>query len=195
MSTTDPAPTTDLAVATFRILRGAFFDAARAPIIFALPDKGITQDDPFDTRVMELLRAGIPPLIPHTLAVKTSPPKKPGKKATKGTNTTPDVVVYHEKFCQGIESGILKQGLTRILGVEVKKIERTEGGAVARASGMDYNTTPPCGVVRIYDAASRPLDIRAFYLFVCLESPEAGKYKVTGLCLCDGNALNPDFDY
>jgi hypothetical protein len=97
--------------------------------------------------------------------------------------------------CQGIKPPIVLQDLSRIVGLEVKKLERTSGGSVARASGMDYNTTPPCGIIRIYDAASAKLDIRGFYLFVCLESPAAGQFRVTALCLCDGNALNQDFDY
>jgi hypothetical protein len=94
-----------------------------------------------------------------------------------------------------VERAVLKQDLSRILGLEVKKIERTAKGTVGRASGMDYNTTPPCGTVRIYDPRSNPVDVRAFYLFVCLESPKPGKYNVTAMCLCDGNALNQDFDY
>jgi len=58
---------------------------------------------------------------------------------------------------------------------------------------MDYNTTPPCGTVRVYDAQDEPLDIRGFYLFVGQE--EAANDKViSALALCDGNILNEDFD-
>jgi hypothetical protein len=59
---------------------------------------------------------------------------------------------------------------------------------------LDYNTTPPCGTVRVYDAANQAVDIRGFYLFVCLEEAGSGRYRMTALCLCDGNALNKDFD-
>jgi hypothetical protein len=81
--------------------------------------------------------------------------------------------------------------------LEVKKLERAEGGTVARASGMDYNTTPPCGTVRVYDGAGQPLDIRGFYLFVCQEKVpgERRQYRLSALVLCDGNLLNSDFDY
>jgi hypothetical protein len=59
---------------------------------------------------------------------------------------------------------------------------------------MDYNTTPPCGTVQVYDAEGGPLDIRGFYLFVCLEPAGDGRNKLTALCVCDGNVLNRDFD-
>jgi hypothetical protein len=62
---------------------------------------------------------------------------------------------------------------------------------------VDYNTTPPCGTVRVYDADDRPLDVRGFYLFVCQEGCEGkrGFYRLSALALCDGNLLNADFDY
>ena len=53
--------------------------------------------------------------------------------------------------------------IDQIVGIEVKKIERTERGAVARATGLDFNTTPPYGMIRVYDRALKPLDIRGFY--------------------------------
>jgi hypothetical protein len=80
------------------------------------------------------------------------------------------------------------------MAIEVKKVERTKKGAVARATGMDCNSTPPSGLVRVYDAGHHPLDIRGFYLFVCLERIADGRSKLTALCLCDGYALNRDFD-
>jgi hypothetical protein len=92
---------------------------------------------------------------------------------------------------------VLAADLRRIMAVEVKKLERTSSGGVARASGMDYNTTPPCGKVRIYDAEGDPLDVRGFYLFVCQEPVSNRKryYRLSAMVLCDGNLLNPDFDY
>lgn len=79
----------------------------------------------------------------------------------------------------------------------MKKLERTRSGAIARPSGMDYNTTPPCGTVRVYDSNGAALDIRGFYLFVCQEAVRnrPGGYQLTALVLCDGNLLNEDFDY
>ncbi|HSH81898.1 MAG TPA: hypothetical protein VLA19_25510 [Herpetosiphonaceae bacterium] len=60
---------------------------------------------------------------------------------------------------------------------------------------MDYNTTPPCGTLRVYDANNTALDIPGFYLFVCQEDVQDGKKQLTALVLCDGNALNADFDF
>jgi hypothetical protein len=59
---------------------------------------------------------------------------------------------------------------------------------------MDYNTTPPCGTVRVYDADDSPLDIRGFYLFVIQENVSDRRYFISALALCDGNILNEDFD-
>jgi hypothetical protein len=59
---------------------------------------------------------------------------------------------------------------------------------------MDYNTTPPCGTVRVYDADDLPLDIRGFYLFVIQENVSDKKYLISASALCDGNILNEDFD-
>ncbi len=62
---------------------------------------------------------------------------------------------------------------------------------------MDYNTTPPCGMIRAYAKDNRPLDVRGFYLFVCLgpDANRTGGYRLSGLALCDGNLLNEDFSY
>jgi hypothetical protein len=90
---------------------------------------------------------------------------------------------------------VLKSDTTRIVAIEVKKLERMKG-KIARASGMDYNSTPPCGTVRIYDSHDRPLDVRGFYLFVAQEKlPKGNKTILSALALCDGDALNDDFDY
>ena len=78
--------------------------------------------------------------------------------------------------------------------MEVKKLERTQTGKIARTTGLDYNTTPPCGTVRIYAADDSPLDIRGFYLFVAQEAVADNQYVITALALCDGNILNEDFD-
>jgi hypothetical protein len=62
---------------------------------------------------------------------------------------------------------------------------------------MDYNTTPPCGTVRVYDADGAPLDVRGFYVFVGQEAVEGEprRYRLSALALCDGNLLNADFAY
>jgi hypothetical protein len=107
------------------------------------------------------------------------------------------MVLFRPEQCQGVGREVLAGDLSRIVGLEVKKLERTAQGAVARASGLDYNTTPPCGRIRVYDAGGAPLDIRGFYLFVCREAARARSpdYVLTALALVDGQLLNADFDF
>ncbi len=171
----------DLPTIAFRQLRRQFFDDAGNPIPFVLRDKRNTQDDPLD----EFLATDV---LAHLNAIACA-------KAS-GPLITPDMVLYRPDRCAGADLPELTNDMDRIVGVEVKKLERTVQGGVARASGLDYNTTPPCGRVRVYDAAGRAVDIRGFYLFVCLEQAPAGAegVVVTALCLVDGNALNEDFD-
>jgi hypothetical protein len=178
-----PPRTTDLIPAIFRVLREAFFTPGAVPIAFALRDKRNTQDDPLDERIHEVLAHD------EDLCRDTHCSKAPGPLIS------PDVVVLRPELCEGTLRSALRADLSRIVGVEVKKLER-HGGTVARASGLDYNTTPPCGTVRVYDRTSQPLDIRGFYLFVCQE-PSAGRpghFTLTAMVLCDGDLLNADFD-
>ena len=86
-------------------------------------------------------------------------------------------------------SQALRSGAT-----EVKKLQRSSSGGIARPSGLDFNTTPPCGTVRIYDASNNPLEVRGFYLFVCMETGGDGEYVLSALAFCDGNILNEDFE-
>lgn len=173
----------DLVAETFMVLRHAFFGGGAEPQIFELRDKRNTQDDPFDEYVHQLLNES---LSEGTVCLKAP-----------GPLTTPDLVVMRRALCEGTDRNVLAADITRIVAIEVKKLERTRGGAIARSSGMDYNTTPPCGIVRVYDLHDRPLDIRGFYLFVCQEAVEGfpGRYRLSALALCDGNLLNEDFAY
>ena len=170
----------DLPACTFLILRDHFFDSDGKPKPFKLRDKLHTQDDPLDEYLHNLLASK-----PDYECIKASP------------LVSPDLVLYHK---QSLSDDNLKEGafedLTKILALEVKKLNRTSSGSVARRSGLDYNTTPPCGKVRVYTQGGKSLDIRAFYLFICQErEPEKrGSYKLTALTLCDGNAINMDFD-
>ena len=113
-----------------------------------------------------------------------------------GPLINPDLVLLRPDRCNSVPRAALRDDLTRIVGMEVKKLERTKSGSVARRSGLDYNTTPPCGTIRVYDANDNPLDIRGFYLFVCQEQEPGAEntYKLSALALCDGNVLNEDFD-
>ncbi len=175
-------PSADFAVHTFLILRRAFFDAGARPKPYRLRDKRNTQDDPFDEYVHNLLSRELPSDVTCLRA--------------PGPLITPDLVVLRRDACKGVHRSVLASDTSRIMALEVKKLERAQGGGVARASGMDYNTTPPCGTVRVYDAGGQPLDIRGFYLFVCQEpvAGEAGHFHLTALVLCDGNLLNADFE-
>lgn len=82
-------------------------------------------------------------------------------------------------------------GSSMLLGLEAKKFNR-KNGRVPRASGCDYNSTPPCGKIIVY-RKNNPVVIRCFYLFACLES-DGNKDYVRTLCLCDGNIINEDFE-
>jgi hypothetical protein len=112
-----------------------------------------------------------------------------------GPLITPDLVLFRPENCLNVTKGDLRSDFNKILAMEVKKLERTSQGGVARASGLDYNTTPPCGIVRVYDSIGNILDIRSFYLFVCLEADtnDSSKVILSALALVDGNLLNTDF--
>ena len=169
-----------IAVEAFRSLRRAFFGQDGSPLSFELPPKGNSQDDPLDRFLAREVRT----LIPE-LTVLEAP----------GPLTTPDLVAYRPSSLGNNQGGAEILDSSTIVGIEVKKLERTRGGTVARSSGLDYNTTPPCGKVRVYDAAHQPVDIRGFYLFVCLEDGDGeGTSKLTSLVLADGDLLNADFE-
>lgn len=169
-----------IAVEVFRSLRRALFSHDGSPLSFELPPKGNSQDDPLD----RFLARDVLTLIPGLTVVEAP-----------GPLTTPDLVAYRPSRLHGTQGEAEIPDSSTIAGIEVKKLERTSGGTVARPSGLDYNTTPPCGRVRVYDAAQQPVDIRGFYLFVCLEDGNGeGTSKVTSLALVDGDLLNADFN-
>lgn len=172
---------TDLTAATFIALRNAFFQDGPTPRAFQLRDKKNTQDDPLDEHIQQVLSES---LDRHIYCFKAP-----------GPLITPDLVVLRPELCEQSTIAALRGDPTRIVGIEVKKLQRQKGGTVARASGMDYNTTPPCGTVRVYDRFTRALDIKGFYLFVCQEATEEpGAYQLSAMVLCDGDLLNADFD-
>jgi len=174
---------TDLTVETFLLLRNRFFDAKGNSMSFPLRDKRNTQDDPLDEYISEILKRDLPN---NASCIKA-----------QGPLITPDLVVLRSEICKGSTPQQLRDDLSRIIAVEVKKLERTKSEKIARESGLDYNTTPPCGTVRIYDSANRPLNIRCFYLFICQEPDlqRKGYFRLTALVLCDGNVLNQDFNF
>jgi len=168
----------DIVVDAFLRLRAAFFDAAGNPVPFSLRPKRNTQDDPFD----ELLGGSILTTVPGVECLRAP-----------GALTTPDIVLFRPARCRGSRAGDLANDLDRIVAIEVKKLERSASGHVARATGLDYNTTPPCGSILVYDRADNPVAIRGFYLFVCMEERN-GRYVLSALALADGNLLNADFE-
>lgn len=172
----------DLSVEVFLALREHFFDDGAAPEPYTLRDKRNTQDDPLDEFICQVLQAALP---------------SGAKVAASGPLVTPDLVIHRPAICSQTSRADLRASPERIPALEVKKLERGASGDVARASGLDYNTTPPCGTVRVYDLDGDDLDIKGCYLFVCQEpAADAPRtYRLTALVLCDGDLLNEDFDY
>lgn len=173
-------PISDLVIESFLILRDTFFDERGEPIPFDLREKRNTQDDPLDVYIANVLVQSLKDAV--------------CQKAS-GPLISPDLTIYRPDLCNGVPREVLRVDTSRIVTIEVKKLERTKG-RIARASGLDYNTTPPCGTVRIYDADGKPLDIRGFYLFLAQEKlADQNKYILSALVLCDGNILNDDFNF
>ena len=167
---------TDLPTIAFLRLLQRFFDEDGHPVPFRLRDKRNTQDDPFDEFLAEDVLSDL-----EDISCIRAP----------GPLITPDMVLHRSRG--KIDCA---DDPRQMAGIEVKKLERTAQGGVARASGLDFNTTPPCGRIRVYDAAAAPLDIRGFYLFVCLEPlPRiSDRVVLSAFALVDGNVLNEDFD-
>lgn len=174
---------TDLSVEVFLSLTHHFFLRDGTPRHFRLREKHNTQDDPLDEHICGILDND----LRSDITVAGAP----------GPLVTPDMVVHRPVLCNSTPKDRLRSDSTAIIGLEVKKLQRGSSGKIARPSGMDYNTTPPCGTMRIYDRRREALDVRGFYLFVCQEevSGKDSTYQVTALVLCDGNMLNEDFAY
>lgn len=167
----------DLAVEAYLALREIFFDNGLEPKKFKLRPKSETQDDPFDEYVHSELSA----YLQNISCYKADGPLK-----------SPDLVICRDTICQ---STSFSAGDPRaILAIEVKKLD-VKGNGIGRSTGLDYNSTPPCGTVRIYDRNGEVVDVRCYYLFVGLRTldADAGLYEVKYLALCDGNVLNEDF--
>ena len=169
---------TDLAVEVYLSLREIFFDDELNPKTFLLRPKKNTQDDPFDEYVhQELTRR-----IQTCSCYKSDGPLK-----------SPDLVICRDDICQS--SSFDTKDSRAILAIEVKKLNVGDNG-IGRTTGLDYNSTPPCGIVRIYDGDGKTIDIRCYYLFVGLGDVDASQNEceVRYLALCDGDVLNEDFD-
>lgn len=172
----------DLTVLAFKALRAAFFSQDGTPIDFELPDKLNTQDDPFDVKVFDTLCGAMPDDVTCARA--------------PGPLISPDMALLRPARCARTSKEDLRRDSEAAVAIEVKKLERSANGVIARGSGLDYNSTPPCGTVRAYDSTGQAVALRGFYLFVCLErNQQSGRYRVTALVLSDGDVLNADFKY
>lgn len=175
------AEASDLSVEAFVRIRDLFFERQGAPRPFQLRDKQVTQDDPLDEMIAAHLAGTLDP--------------SSGMAASKATGPliTPDIALYRPGLCDKASATEIRTDLRRAVGIEVKKLKPAMGGFMARTSGMDYNSTPPCGTARVYTMYDQPVDIRSFYLFVFEEPADDGS-RITMMALCDGNLLNADFD-
>ena len=173
----------ELPVETFLVLSEHFFPHAKDHFCFSLRDKRDTQDDPLDKYICNVLRRG----LGEGVTVEES----------TGPLVSPDMVVYRPATCAGASRAELATSERSVFGIEVKKLKRTGSGSIARASGLDYNTTPPSGFLQVYDADISAIKIRGYYLFVCQETvkDQQHMHRLSALVFCDGNILNEDFEF
>lgn len=167
----------DLAVKVFRALHTAFFQTNGFPIPFFLRDKAQTQSDPLDE------------YISHVVLEQIA-----GVECIKaGSLTSPDLLVLDTSLLTGAWLQRQLDNINVALAIEVKKVQQDPNGKVARATGMDYNSTPPSSHVYVYDRSDKPFMVRCFYLFISTVA-QNGQIVVTAMALCDGAALNTDVD-
>ncbi|UWZ85266.1 hypothetical protein [Occallatibacter riparius] len=184
---------TDLTALTFRALRDTFFDKNGKAVSYALADKKYVQGDPFDEFVREEVRKRVPKCVEVSKSVDKNGKLKP--------LTSPDLLVFAPSLCDGVSRASLCNDLSRIVGLEVKKFEVEDHETKKRirkpprGSGMDFNSTPPCGTITVYDLTEHPFQVRGFYLFVTQSQIGENQYKIINLLLCDGNLLNEDFEF
>ena len=170
----------DITVEIFLALRNKFFTKTRKPIAFELRPKKNTQDDPLDEYIAENVLSKL-----NGVDFNRS-----------GALTSPDVVVYKKDASQ-LHPIQLEDNSNMIVGMEIKRVGRNKQGVIARSSSVDFNSTPPCGTILVYDKNNEPLNIKGFYLFVCLEKDPKWSHKmiISALSLVDGNLLNDDYDF
>jgi hypothetical protein len=169
-----------IAAHAFLTLRQRFWDREATSIPFKLRPKRNTQDDPLD----EFLATDVLASLPGVKCLRSP-----------GPLITPDMVLVRWPANTQALPALSKAAHQSMMAIEVKKLERTAQGTVARASGLDYNTTPPCGTIRVYDKRDKPVEMRCFYMFACLEAFGADQVVMTAMALVDGNVLNADFEF
>jgi hypothetical protein len=158
----------DLAAASFVALRRSLGDERGRPHPFTLQPKASTQDDPFDVYLSERLEEAFPGRV----------------QRAPGPLISPDIVV----LAAGLDPDtVTALDTTDACGIEVKRFERLS----SRVTGMDFNTTPPCGTIRVYSSGFQKIEIPGFYAFAVVEMVN-GQSVVTTLALVDGDAINND---
>jgi len=168
----------DLSAETFVVLRRALFDGPGLPLPFQLRDKRNTQDDPLDEHLQVVVDDA---LASEHVSVQRS----------SGPLISPDMaLVAVQRVRQRLAKG---EPMTRadVVGIEVKKLERTASGRVARATGLDFNTTPPSEVLTVLGPGDQQVEIPGSYLIV-IQEPADEQVAVTALVMCDGALLNED---
>ncbi|WP_156161851.1 hypothetical protein [Nocardia vulneris] len=167
----------DLAAVCFAALVDEFYFEDGRPRPFFLRPKRGTQDDPFDELISNRLDARLPS------KVKVLASGKP--------LVSPDMVIARPEEASLLINGGQELDDRRMIAIEVKKVDTTKAGKIGRATGMDFNSTPPCSHVRIYAKNGAPLLVPAFYLFAA-HTPHEEDRVIVGLALVSGAALNQD---
>ncbi|HFD38962.1 MAG TPA: hypothetical protein ENJ31_03815 [Anaerolineae bacterium] len=103
----------NLVADAFAVLRRSFFDEQARPIPFDLRPKRNTQDDPLDEYIAQLLKQGLTDAL---------------CRRASGPLINPDMVLYRPALCSGAARSDLADDTTRIVALEVKKLERTADG-------------------------------------------------------------------
>lgn len=176
----------DLLAAAFVSLASAFFDHSSGKAVprelEPLPPKRETQDDPFDVRVGDILAADLPGIRGAATSVRRA----------RGPLISPDLVLIDETGAGARARGPIDDAAPPVAwaaGVEVKKLQPSATG-IGRASGMDYNSTPPTPVCRIGVAGTiGTLAVPATYTFAILDA-RAERPQVSGLVMCVGSVLD-----
>ena len=163
-----------LPVIVFQQLREVFFSDDLTPKPFSLPEKGSAQDDPLDRYIALMLDEiqGIDVI-------------------TSGANTSPDVVVLDSSTKKDILLEGEEEFSSRIIGLEVKKLDRTPTGKVARLTGLDYNSTPPGPYFEVKDSKGNSVKIKSYTLFLCVEK-RSDDYFTTAMVLSTNTFINSD---
>ncbi|MEU1086021.1 hypothetical protein ABZ401_04165 [Streptomyces sp. NPDC005892] len=169
----------DLPAAAFEALVECLFDMDGNPLPFSLRGKGETQDDPFDEHIADILEKSLPSELRVLRAGKPL--------------VSPDIVLARPEEYQILSRGGKDFDTRSIVAIEVKKVSPDKKtGRPARASGMDYNSTPPCQTVRLYSPRNEKILVPAFYLFALLGQAGGTQVYVESMALVAGSALSKD---